>query len=178
MITVGMGEVKLCSDPGEVLCALGLGSCIGVSMYEPQLKLAGMCHIVLPSSAVASGAVVEPGRYADTAVAELLRQMESAGAGKERIAVAVAGGAELFKLAGSEGSVLDIGRRNHDAAQAALDALGLTVLGTDVGGNCGRSLSLRVDKGVVTVKRLGQGEAVLVDLSGRAQREASARLAA
>lgn len=178
MISIGMGEIKLSSDPEETLCALGLGSCIGVAMYDPGLPLAGMCHIVLPSSGICGDSGSEPGRYADTGIPELLRQMESAGATKSAIGVVVAGGAELFKMSGKQASVLNIGHRNSEAVRAALANLGLTVRAQDVGGNCGRSLSLNVADGIVTVRRLGEGDAQLADLSGKGERAGIERVAA
>jgi chemotaxis protein CheD len=168
MISVGMGETKLCSDPGEVLCALGLGSCVGVAVFDAACGLAGMCHIVLPSSSVAGGKATEAGRYADTGVPRLLAELESAGAIRESIRVAIAGGAELFKGWNHEGSILRIGQRNVEAVKQALGSSGLAIQAEDTGGNCGRSLSLNVGTGVVSVRAFGRGDSVLADLADRA----------
>jgi chemotaxis protein CheD len=178
MISVGMGEIKLSTEPDEVLCALGLGSCVGVCMYDWQLRLGGMCHVVLPSSSAAKDSSQEPGRYADTAIPLLLSEMQARGAQTRRIGLAVAGGAELFKMAQSEGSVLNIGARNAQAVEEALRALGLQAAAIDVGGNFGRSLSLNVADGEVRVRTLGLGETILAELSPARQPVAAEKAAA
>lgn len=97
-LMVGLGEVKISQDPAEVLTCLGLGSCVGVCMYDPVAKVAGMAHIVLPNS---DGKPDKAGgKYADTAVPLLLEMMLKRGAIKSRVIVKIAGGAQISRSKG------------------------------------------------------------------------------
>lgn len=158
-LMVGMGEVKITRSVGGVLIALGLGSCIGVCAYDPQAHVAGMAHVVLPDSA---GNADVPGKFADTAVPFLMEAMHREGASISRIRVALAGGAQLFRHQGT-GARLDVGPRNAEAVQAALERLNIRPIAMDVGGSAGRTVHLYHD-GVVRVKTIGQPERDLVAL--------------
>jgi len=89
-VMVGLGEVKTSQDPAEVLTCLGLGSCVGVGMHDPVAKVAGMAHIVLPSSDGRPNKI--GGKYADTAIPMLLEMMLKRGSIKSRITIKIAGG--------------------------------------------------------------------------------------
>ncbi len=156
---VGMAEVKISRHPGEVLIALGLGSCIGVCAYDPKAHVAGLAHVVLPDSA---GHPPSPHKFADTAIPLLLEAMQQAGASPSRVLVALTGGAQLFTFQGS-GPRLEIGARNAVACVAALQARRLPIAATDLGGSTGRTVQLFND-GRVHVKTIGQGERQLVAL--------------
>lgn len=158
---VSMAEVKICRASTDILMALGLGSCVGLCAYDAQARIAGMAHIVLPSSAGALGG--GPGKFADTAVMLMLDEMQREGACATRIVMALAGGAQLFAGNGI-GRGLDIGPRNAAAVQAELTRLNLCVAASDLGGTTGRTLHL-LGSGLVRVKTIGQGERPLVDLS-------------
>ncbi|MCS6776728.1 MAG: chemotaxis protein CheD [Chloroherpetonaceae bacterium] len=158
-LMVGMGEVKITRSAGGVLIALGLGSCIGVCAYDPQARVAGMAHVVLPDSA---GNTEVPGKFADTAIPFLVEAMRREGASVTRIRVALAGGAQLFRHQGT-GARLDVGPRNAEAVQAALERLNIYPVAMDVGGSAGRTVHLYHD-GVVRVKTIGQPERDLAAL--------------
>ena len=152
-LLVGMAEAKVTTSAGGVLVALGLGSCIGVCLYDPYVKVAGMAHVVLPNSA---GHEASIGKFADTAVPLLLDMMKKHGAIQTRIRAAIAGGAQLFAFNGS-GPRLEIGPRNATAVQEQLLSHRITIIASDVGGNTGRTVHLFAD-GQVLVKTIGQGE--------------------
>lgn len=166
-IMVGMADVRVTRDAGDVLMALGLGSCIAVCIYDVQNKIAGMVHVVLPDSG-AMGDTVNSGKYADTGVPALLAEMRKAGANPRNLAVAIAGGAQLFTFAGA-GPRLDIGSRNADAVAAALKREGLTPAAKDVGGTCGRTVQFYVADGRINVKSIGRGQAELAVLGAPAR---------
>ena len=158
-IMIGMAEVKVTRSPDDVLMALGLGSCIGVCAYDPQAQVAGMAHVVLPSSV---GFDPSPGKFADTAIPLLLERMTEWGADEARIQVALVGGAQIFAGNGVK-SQLDIGVRNAEAVLSALHSRGIPVLAQDLGGYAGRTISL-IANGLVRVKTLGLGERELISL--------------
>ena len=159
ILTVGMADVKICRAEGGILTALGLGSCIGVCIYDPVICLAGMAHVVLPQSGSPTDS---PGKFADTAIPYLFAQMEYAGARIGRLRAALVGGAQLFKNV-TQGSRLDIGPRNASAVRDILESFKVCIVAADVGGSVGRTALLHND-GRVMVRTLGQSERLLVNL--------------
>jgi chemotaxis protein CheD len=168
-LIVGMAEIKVLrvsaaleGDSFTVLKALGLGSCIGICAYDGVAHVAGMAHVVLPERPARGE---DPrGKYADTAVPALLDEMVTFGASRERIIVAIAGGAQLFTFE-SQAPQMAIGARNAAGVIAALKQAQIPLLASDVGGNQGRTLRLSATSGNVTVKTIGQGERQLIDLA-------------
>ena len=148
-IVVGLEEICVSRDPAVVLSCLGLGSCIGISAYDPVSRVAGMAHIVLPDD---GGKAKDgpPGKYATTGVPQLIQDMQQAGALKSRIAIKIAGGARIFANV-KEGSLMDIGFRNLAAVKQALDDNNLRLQGENTGGSHGRSLLLYVASGLTRV---------------------------
>ena len=162
-LMVGMAEVKVIRSSADTLIALGLGSCIGVCAYDPQARVAGLAHIVLPDSAGHEG---NPGKFADTAIPLLLQEMQQQGAAQKHIRVALTGGAQLFAFSGS-GPRLEIGARNAAAVKSALEKWNIPIVASDVGGSTGRTVYLS-SSGEVRVKTIGRGERDLVALGGSA----------
>jgi len=156
---VGMAEIKVIRSPGDILVALGLGSCIGVCLFDEQAGVAGMAHVVLPDS---SGHQSSPAKFADTAFPLLLEEMKKVGARVSMVRAALAGGAQLFAFQGS-GPRLDIGPRNASAVQAQCQSYRISVIASDLGGSVGRTVQFS-GSGLVRVKTLGKGERELVNL--------------
>jgi chemotaxis protein CheD len=158
---VRMGEFSVSRTPGHVLASIGLGSCIGLVLFEPSRSLVGLAHIVLPSSEGDPDALV--GKFADRAIPALIEQMTSLGARRPRLEAVLVGGAQMFAL--KTASTLDVGRRNEQAAREALMSAGVTVRAAATGGNRGRTVRAYVDTGVVTVKEPGTLEVELFSSS-------------
>ncbi len=154
-VMAGLGDVHVSDDPCTSLECLGLGSCIGLCIYDPGARIAGMAHIVLPeSNRERNGSTVLPGKYADTAVPLLVQMMLRKGASKSRMVVKMAGGAQMLQaLIGGAG--IEMGARNIEMTRQALAREGLSVKACDTGGNKGRSLWLEVGTGKVMVKIIG-----------------------
>jgi chemotaxis protein CheD len=155
-IKVGLGVIAASGEAGDVLAALGLGSCIGLTMHDPVAGVAGMVHVMLPESEIASRPG-PPGKYADTAVPALLEEVRRLGGDPARLVCKMAGGAQMFSN-GSGGGMLNIGSRNAIAVRAALQSAGLRLRAAQTGGTLGRTLELHVATGLVTVRSVG-GEA-------------------
>lgn len=153
VLRVGMGEGVVTREPAVVLTAPGLGSCVALVLCEARLLVGAMAHIMLPSTTGVGGS---PYRFADAAVPLLVRQFEQSGANLRRASVKMAGGAQMFRTAGS--GVLNIGTRNLEAIVAILTGLGITVQAQDVGGNVGRTVTLEVRTGRTTVRIAGGEE--------------------
>lgn len=152
-IVIGMGELLITQDSSAVLTCLGLGSCIGICVYDPINKAGGMAHVVLPWYDKTTGK--DPSaKYADVGVRILIQSMRKLGTPISKLVVKIAGGAQMSMAAGFNG-VFKIGEDNLASVKAALGHEGVRVVGADTGGNRGRTVRLFIDSGKVTVATAG-----------------------
>lgn len=154
-----MAEVEFSDSPDDILIALGLGSCICVCAYDPHARLAAMVNIVLPESHDDKAVLA---KFADTAIPMLVSSIVGRGGAPERLRIALAGGADLAVVKGN-GVRLEMGKRNVQAVQWALEQANLTVSASDLGGSAGRTVHFLGD-GQVRVKVIGRPELRLADL--------------
>lgn len=155
---VGIGEIVIAKSP-TFLTARGLGSCIGLTIYDPLLKLGGMAHVMLPDSTNFER-VDNLNKFADKAVPALVEGMCRQTANPRRLIVKLVGGAKMFAFSQSRAGG-DIGAQNALKVTAALEQLGLKVFVQDVGGTKGRTVTLNTSTGELLVKVLGCGERIL-----------------
>lgn len=150
-LTVGMAELKV-ALPGDKLAVHGLGSCVAVALYDPEAKVAGLAHAMLPSAigvAAASGDL--SAKFCDQAIPALLQAMEAKGAQRDRIYARLVGGATMFSFPGTRNAPPALGERNLAAARQALQAAGIGIRAEEAGGSQGRSLELEPTDGSLTV---------------------------
>lgn len=153
IVVVGLGEVTATGDRSRTLTCLGLGSCVGLAMYDPVARVGGMAHIVLSNS---HGKVGEgTSKYADVAVPMLIEQMKGLGAMPSRIKVRIAGGAQMSPARGL-GNAFKIGEDNVEAVTSVLAKLGVSITASDTGGNRGRTFRLCLGTGAATVSSAGE----------------------
>ncbi len=157
-LRVGIAELKTARAPVN-LASAGLGSCVGICLYDPVAKVGGLAHVLLPDSNQVR-ATDNKAKFADTAVEALVTEMTKLGAARERIIAKLAGGAQMFLLPGAS-DIMRIGERNVEAARRALAAARIRLVGEDVGGNYGRSIEFDTTTGKVRVRTLEHGERVL-----------------
>lgn len=157
MVPVGLGELKVGVSHQQVLVCYGLGSCIGLAVYDQTARLGALVHVVLPESRLGRGQEATPGKFADTAVPAIIGQLVQAGAARKRLVARMAGGARMLSILGA-GSKLDIGARNVLAVRAALQQEGVPLTADDTGGTYGRTLQLFVASGRLLVSTVGRGE--------------------
>lgn len=158
LIKVGMADLKTATNP-EVLTTLGLGSCIGVCVYDPVTKISGMAHIMLPSSkAIRNNSNVA--KFADTAVVKLVDDMVAIGARQNRMIAKIAGGAQMFSFS-SKNDMMKIGERNAIAVKEILKILRIPLKAEDTGGNYGRSIEFDALNGALQIKTIGHGTHML-----------------
>ncbi len=151
MIHVPMADWQATDDPSAVFMVPGLGSCVGLVLYDPQAYLAAMAHIMLPQSNGQPGD--RPAKFADSAVGLLVGVLEDRGARRERLIAKAAGGAQMFR---SQGSFLPVGVRNCEAVQVALDSAGIPVLASDLGGTRGRTIRFFMGTWILQVRSPGR----------------------
>ncbi len=139
----------------DVLVTVGLGSCVAILLYDPDARVGGMAHVLLPSPALARRDA-NPARFPQSAVPRLLQLMVDAGARPERVTGRLAGGASMFAALAPPGTV-QMGERNLVAARQALNANRVPLVGEAVGGDYGRTVRLRVSDGLVEVTTVAHG---------------------
>lgn len=153
MIKVGMADLNSCKAPG-VLTTLGLGSCVGIVLYDPITKISGLAHVMLPDSTqIRNNSNVA--KFADTAIDKLIADMIALGANKNRLVSKIAGGAQMFSF-GSTNDLMKIGERNAIAAKAKLKSLNIRLLAEDTGANYGRTIEFYSETGDLLIKTIGK----------------------
>jgi chemotaxis protein CheD len=155
ILSVGLGELKISRDPNDILVAYGLGSCVGIGMYDPGLRLAGLLHALLPAHP--NGDSSHSAKYVDTGIVALMVEMIRAGADRKRIIVRMAGGANMLAAPGFS-QCLNIGARNVEAAYATLEGLNIKLSSLEVGGVLGRTVRFYVASGRMTIRAFGNQE--------------------
>jgi chemotaxis protein CheD len=150
-VTLNLGEWKVSANERDVLTCLGLGSCVAFCAHDPQAGVAGMAHMVLPSSSTAGKP--EAPKFIDVAVPLVVEHMERQGAQRDRIVCHLVGGAHILMNTTTE--LAQVGDRNIAAAREAVQTLGLRVRGEDVGGSKGRTVRLFVGSGALEVAQAG-----------------------
>lgn len=153
VIKVGMADLKIAKSP-DVLITLGLGSCIGLVLYDPVTKIGGMLHHMLPDSTKLKNNT-NIAKFGDTGTAELLKQMTAAGANRRRLVAKIAGGACMFEVSGLS-SVGNVGARNIEEAKYLLKELQIPLIAEDTGLNYGRTVELNCENGDYTIKAVGK----------------------
>lgn len=152
-IKVGMADLNICSSP-DTITTLGLGSCVGIVLYDASIKVCGLAHIMLPDSTqIRNNENVA--KFADTAIDVLIEKLVRAGANKSRFTAKIAGGAQMFAFsAGNE--LTRVGERNVDATKTKLKSLGIRILAEDVGLNYGRTIEFFPETGQLMIKAVGK----------------------
>lgn len=158
MIKVGMGDLKVCRYP-DALTTLGLGSCIGVALYDPMTKVSGLLHFMLPDSTQIRNNS-NRAKFADTGIEDLIDEMRKLGANPTRFVAKIAGGAQMFSTIGTS-DVLCVGQRNAEAAKRELARRRIRLLSEDTGLDYGRTVEFYSETGEYKIKSIGKGTKVI-----------------
>ncbi len=155
LIKVGMADYKVGRNP-DSLISYGLGSCVGIALFDSTAKVGGLAHIMLPDSTQARSAD-NLAKFADTALPVMLNEIIKLGGLKSRIIAKIAGGSQMFTFTNTT-DIMRVGERNADAVRAVLKKLEIRVIAEDTGGNYGRTVELKLDTGIFRVKTIDKGE--------------------
>jgi chemotaxis protein CheD len=155
LIKVGMADYKVGQNPASLI-SYGLGSCVGIALFDPIAKVGGLAHIMLPDSTQAR-ATDNPAKFADTALPLMLSDIIKLGGTKSRIVAKIAGGAQMFTFTNAT-DIMRVGERNAEAVRLVLKKLDIRLLAEDTGGNYGRTVELKLDTGIFRVKTIDKGE--------------------
>jgi chemotaxis protein CheD len=147
--TVDIADFKVSADERDALVTYSLGSCIGVTIWDPEVRVGGMIHYMLPESSVSPDkAKANPAMFADTGIPRLFRAAYELGAVKKRLIVKAAGGSQLLDDAGT----FNIGKRNYVMLRKIFWKNGILIDAEDVGGSISRTLRLEIGTGRVVLK--------------------------
>ncbi len=155
VVKVGMADLNIASPP-QTIRTSGLGSCVGIILYDEITNLSGMAHVMLPSSSLCREKEPNLAKYADTAIPHLLDQMTSKGARVGFIKAKIAGGAQMFNFS-TESNVMRIGPRNVEAVKLKLQELQIPIVAEDVGGNSGRTIEFDPLSKKLNIRTVNQG---------------------
>jgi chemotaxis protein CheD len=150
---IGIADMKVTNRMDDVLVTYSLGSCIGVSLYDPVARVGGMIHCMLPLSKIdPAKASHSPLMFTDTGVSMLLQAVFDMGAERRNMTAKVAGGAMIL----DEKGLFRIGERNYVVLRKVLWKNNILIASEDVGGSIARTLTLRMATGITTIKTNGQ----------------------
>ncbi len=143
-LIVGVADMKLSKQRGEIIVTHALGSCLGIAIYDPEACVGGIFHVMLPQSSVApEKAATNPWMFVDTGTPQYFQEAYAAGAQKSRLIVKVAGGANV-----SQGEdFFAIGQRNITMLRKLFWKNGILIKGEDVGGHIARTMYLEIGTG-------------------------------
>jgi len=158
LIKVSMADYKTGASPASLI-SYGLGSCVGIALFDPVIKVGGLAHIMLPDSTQARS-TENPAKFADTAIPLLLNEIIKMGAIKSRVLAKIAGGAQMFNFMNAT-EIMRVGERNIEAVRKVLRQLDIKLVAEDTGGNYGRTVELDLATGVLRVKTIDKGEKLL-----------------
>lgn len=159
IIKVGMADLKTCKAPDGVT-TLGLGSCVGIAMRDPVLKIGGLVHIMLPDSKAMRTNNTTVEKFADTGIVELVKQLEAMGANRARLVAKIAGGATMFQVQGKT-DVMKIGDRNVASTIRKLEELNIKLLAQDTGENYGRTVTFFPETGEFHIRAVGKSSKII-----------------
>ncbi|AZR72370.1 chemotaxis protein CheD [Anoxybacter fermentans] len=155
VIRVKMADLNVAQSP-DMLITSGLGSCVGVVLYDEGKKIGGMAHVMLPDSSSMRNKT-NLAKYADTAMDLLLEKLLKMGADKKRLWAKMAGGAQMFQF-NSENDLMKIGARNTEAVKKKLKEFNIPLIAEDIGGSHGRTMEFYTETGKVIIKSVKMGD--------------------
>lgn len=153
LVDVDIADLRISDKPGDMLITYSLGSCIGVTVFDPVVRVGGMIHCMLPLAKVDREKSLErPAMFVDTGMHMLLYNLFEMGVRKANAVVNVAGGAHVLDNQG----LFKIGERNMTVLRKILWKNGMLLHVKEVGGKVSRTIKLDIGTGDFFVKSRGQ----------------------
>ena len=159
-VKVKIADMAVLKNSG-LLVTVGLGSCVGIALYDSKSKVGGLAHILLSSSENLSPEKrkdINPAKFADTAIPQLIDNMKQEGARFQNLVAKIAGGSQLFEVTQEK---MKVGNRNVEMVRETLAEYSIPLVAEDIGGNYGRTMKLDVSTGQVKILSVGRDEKVL-----------------
>lgn len=156
VVKVGIADLNIAKAPDTIRTS-GLGSCVGIIIYDLSKKIAGLAHIMLPDSSCAKQDKLNQYKYADTAIEILIEKVIAFGAREFSLQAKIAGGSQMFQFSGGS-DIMRIGPRNVEAVKKKLAEVRIPIVSSDVGGNCGRTIEFDPETGMLKIRTVNKGE--------------------
>jgi chemotaxis protein CheD len=146
-IKISIAEHATASE--GLLTTSGLGSCLGIAIYDPDLPIGSLVHPMLPYRG--GDTSKPPERFVDAGIDVVIEALTRAGANESSLRAKMTGGAAVVDFGPDSGE--SIGDRNIAAAHETFDDRGINIVGEEVGGSHGRTMRVDAATGAVRVKR-------------------------
>lgn len=155
VIKVGIAQMDVVKAPKTIRTS-GLGSCVGVILYDESTKIAGLIHVMLPDSTLGKVDSLNVAKFADTGIDALINLLKSEGAQPFRLKAKIAGGAQMFKFTSDKDS-MRIGPRNVEAVKVQLRKNSIPIVAEDTGGSSGRTIEFNPATCMLNIRTVNQG---------------------
>ena len=155
VVKVGIAQMDVVKIPNTIRTS-GLGSCVGVVIYDESKKIAGLVHVMLPDSSLGRTETVNVAKFADTGIPALVNLLKCEGAQSYKLKAKIAGGAQMFQFTSDKDS-MRIGPRNVEAVKIALRNHSIPIIGEDTGGNSGRTIEFNPETCKLNIRTVNQG---------------------
>jgi len=155
IIKVGIAQMDVVKAPNTIRTS-GLGSCVGVILYDESKQIAGLIHVMLPDSSLGRSDAVNVAKFADTGIKALIELLKLEGVHAFRLKAKIAGGAQMFQFTSDKES-MRIGPRNVEAVKVELRKNSIPLVAEDTGGNSGRTIEFDPITSKLNIRTVNQG---------------------
>lgn len=155
VIKVGIAQMDVVKMPDTIRTS-GLGSCVGVVLYDETKNIAGMVHVMLPDSSLARTETINEAKFANTGIKALIEMLKQTGVQPFRLKAKIAGGAQMFKFSSDKDS-MRIGPRNVEAVKRELAKNSIPLIAEDTGGGSGRTIEFNPASSKLSIRTVNQG---------------------
>ena len=155
VIKVGIAQMDVVKAPNTIRTS-GLGSCVGVILYDESKQIAGLIHVMLPDSSLGRSDAVNVAKFADTGIKALIELLKLEGVHAFRLKAKIAGGAQMFQFSSDKDS-MRIGPRNVEAVKVELRKNSIPLVAEDTGGNSGRTIEFDPITSKLNIRTVNQG---------------------
>jgi chemotaxis protein CheD len=154
VVRVGIADLNIVKAPMTIRTS-GLGSCVGIVLYDEKKKIAGMVHIMLPDSSLGKTNRINVAKFADTGIYALMELLKAEGVRPMALKAKIAGGSQMFKFGSSD--TIRIGPRNVEAVKLELKRLSIPIIAEDTGGSSGRTIEFNPTLSMLSIRTVNLG---------------------
>lgn len=159
VVKVGIAQMDVAKSPDTIRTS-GLGSCVGVILYDESKKIAGLIHVMLPDSSLGRTEALNVAKFADTGIRAMIDVLKLEGVQKFKLKAKIAGGAQMFQFTSDQAS-MRIGPRNVEAVKQELKRNGIPLIAEDTGGNSGRTIEFDPSTSMLHIRTVNRGESTI-----------------
>ncbi|HEX5564787.1 MAG TPA: chemotaxis protein CheD [Sporosarcina sp.] len=154
VVRVGIADMNIVQAPDSIRTS-GLGSCVGVVLYDETKKIAGLLHVMLPDSSLGRSDTLNAAKFADTGIYSLMEMLKAEGVRPLSLKAKIAGGSQMFQFGSSDS--IRIGPRNVEAVKKELARLSIPIIAEDTGGSSGRTIEFDPSTSSLSIRTVNLG---------------------